>query len=159
MNLSRALRISRLSNSSWLGVSTTRAIYLFPSLGHGLLALDLCKASWECWLWMSSIKYSFQDYTRVAGFVLKKNSLETWKKPSCMAPKVVSHKTDWLLEMITYVTTELEGRFPVWPDKTQSISILWFMHQVFQTFSDSLNRTYLQYLKRAYWTTIKTILQ
>ena len=45
MNLSRALRISRLSNSSWLGVSSTRAIYLFPSLGHGLLALDLCKAS------------------------------------------------------------------------------------------------------------------
>ena len=41
-----------------------------------------------------------------------------------MAPKVVSHKTDRLLEMITYVTTELEGRFPVWPDKTQSISIL-----------------------------------
>lgn len=41
-----------------------------------------------------------------------------------MAPKVVSHKTDRLLEMIIYVMTELEGRFPVWPDKTQSISIL-----------------------------------
>ena len=41
-----------------------------------------------------------------------------------MAPKVVSHKTDRLLEMIIYVMTELEGQFPVWPDKTQSISIL-----------------------------------
>ena len=88
MNLSRALRISRLSNSSWLGVSSTRAIYLFPSLGHGLLSLDLCKASWECWLWMSSIKSSFQDSTRVAGFVLKKNSLETWKNLHTWRPKL-----------------------------------------------------------------------
>ena len=54
----------------------------------------------------------------------EKEFIRDLKKPSWMAPKVVSHKTDRLLEMITYVMTELEGRFPVWPDKTQSISIL-----------------------------------
>ena len=54
----------------------------------------------------------------------EKEFIRDLKKPSCMAPKVVSHKTDRLLEMITYVMTDLEGRFPVWSDKTQSISIL-----------------------------------
>ena len=51
--------------------------YLLPSLGHGLVVLDFCKESWECRLWMSSMKSSFQDSTRVAGFVLAKKNMTT----------------------------------------------------------------------------------
>ena len=49
--------------------------YLCPSLSHGLLARDFDVASWEWWLWISSMKSSFQDSTRVAGLVLPKNSI------------------------------------------------------------------------------------
>ena len=49
----------------------------------------------------------------------EKEFIRNLKKPSYMAPKVVSHKTDRLPEMIIYVMTELEGQFPVWLDKTQ----------------------------------------
>ena len=51
--------------------------YLCPSLSHGLLARDFDVASWEWWLWISSMKSSFQDSTRVAGLVLPKNK---WTK-------------------------------------------------------------------------------